>query len=133
MYMFLKLFLIGLPVFVALDLLWLGVVARGFYVSQLGHLMRTDVNWGAAIVFYGIFILGLSLFVLLPAIEKSSLTHAVVFGALFGLVTYATYDLTNLATLKDWPVLMTVVDIIWGSLLGAAVSSTAFLVVTKVL
>ncbi|HSM02108.1 MAG TPA: DUF2177 family protein [Acidimicrobiia bacterium] len=122
----LSLFLIALPVFLVIDLIWLGVVARRFYRDQLGGLLRTDTVWPAAIAFYVLFVLGLVVFVLNPAIDDGSLGRAIGLGALFGLITYATYDLTNLATLRDWPPLMTAVDLVWGTVLAASVSSTTF-------
>ena len=130
--MFFKLFLIALPVFFAIDMVWLVVVARKFYQRQIGFIMTPDVNWIAAVIFYLLFIAGLIVFVISPALEKQSLWHAVIYGAFFGLVTYATYDLTNLATLKDWPVLVTVVDLAWGTVLGASVSGITYFVAGKV-
>lgn len=126
--MFIKLFLISLPVFFVIDIIWLALVARKFYNNQLGFLMRPEVNWYAAIIFYLVFLCGLVVFVITPALEKQSLTHALLFGAFFGLVTYATYDLTNLATIKDWPVLVTVVDLVWGMVLSSSVSSITYLI-----
>ena len=109
-------------VFFAIDMTWLGLVAKGFYKSQIGFLMKTDINWTAALVFYALFVVGLVLFVIAPAVERGSWTHALLFGALFGFFAYATYDLTNLATLKDWPLLVSIVDMAWGAALGALVS-----------
>ncbi|MDD2274742.1 MAG: DUF2177 family protein [Candidatus Pacebacteria bacterium] len=126
--MFIKLYLIALPVFFIIDMLWLGLVAKNFYSTQIGFLMKTNINWTAAIIFYLLFIVGLVIFVIAPSFEKGSFVHALLLGALFGLIAYATYDLTNLATLKDWPVLVTVVDLLWGALLGAFVSIITFLV-----
>jgi len=120
--MFIRLFIIALPVFFAIDIVWLVLVAKKFYQEQIGFLMKPEVNWLAAIIFYLLFISGLVVFVISPALVKHSWTHAFLYGALFGLVTYATYDLTNLATIKDWPLLVTIVDLIWGSVLAAAVS-----------
>lgn len=130
--MFIKLYAIALPVFVAIDMVWLGFVAKNFYRTQIGFLMKSDVNWPAAILFYLLFIVGLVLFVIVPAIEKNSWTHALLYGALFGLITYATYDLTNLATLKDWPILVTIVDLAWGATLAAAVSSATYFIARKI-
>ena len=130
--MFLKLYAIALPVFLAMDMVWLGLVAKNFYRNQIGFLMRTDINWAAAIVFYLLFVVGLVLFVIAPAIEKNSWLHALLFGALFGLITYATYDLSNLATLKDWPLLVTVVDLAWGALLAASVSSVTYFIARRI-
>jgi uncharacterized membrane protein len=129
--MFIKLYAIALPVFFAIDMIWLGLVAKDFYRSQVGFLMKPDINWTAAIIFYLLFIVGLVLFVITPAIEKGSWTHAVVFGALFGLITYATYDLTNLATLRDWPLVVTIVDLGWGAVLAASVSTVTYFVARR--
>lgn len=130
--MFIKLFGIALPVFLAIDLIWLGVVAKDFYRRQIGELMKPDINWTAAIIFYLIFIAGLVVFVIMPAAEKNSWTHALMFGALFGLVAYATYDLTNLALAKNWPLLVTVVDLVWGAVLAASVSVATYLIAGKI-
>jgi len=130
--MFVKLFLIALPVFFAIDMVWLAVVAKNFYQKQIGFLMKPDINWLAAIIFYLLFITGLIIFVITPAMVKQSWVHALLYGALFGLVTYATYDLTNLATVKDWPLLVTVVDLVWGSVLAASVSVITYLIANKI-
>lgn len=130
--MFIKLFAIALPVFFAIDMIWLGLVAKDFYRAQIGTLMKTDVNWTAAIIFYLIFIAGLVVFVISPAVEKGSWTHALLFGALFGFVCYATYDLTNLAVAKDWPLLVTIVDLVWGAVLAASVSTITYFIATKI-
>jgi len=130
--MFLKLFLIALPVFFAIDMVWLILVAKKFYQEQIGFLMKPDINWLAAIIFYLLFIVGLVTFVISPAIEKHSWVHAILFGALFGLITYATYDLTNLATVKDWPLLVTVVDLIWGTVLAASISVITYIIAGKI-
>mgnify|MGYP001214691438 CR=1 FL=1 len=130
--MLLKLFLIALPIFFAIDMAWLILVAKKFYQQQIGFLMKPDINWFAAIIFYLLFIVGLVIFVISPAVEKHSWVHAILFGALFGLITYATYDLTNLATLKDWPLLVTVVDLIWGTVLAASISGITYFIAGKI-
>jgi len=130
--MFVKLYAIALPVFFAIDMVWLGLVAKKFYRDQIGFLMKGDVNWTAAIVFYLLFIAGLVVFVITPAIEKNSWLHALLFGALFGVIAYATYDLTNLATLKDWPLLVTIVDLTWGAVLAASVSTATYFIARKI-
>jgi len=122
-----KLYLVSLAAFLAIDMLWLGLVARSFYQQQLGFIMAPSVNWLAAIIFYLLFILGILFFVLVPGLESGSLKAALLRAALFGLITYATYDLTNLATLKDWPVLLSVVDLIWGTFLSVSVSAIGFI------
>lgn len=130
--MFLKLYTIALPVFFAIDMFWLGIVSKNFYRTQIGSLMKTDVNWLSAIIFYLIFIAGLVVFVITPAMEKNSWMHALIFGALFGLVCYATYDLTNLAVAKDWPLLVTIVDLIWGTVLASSVSIVTYFIANKI-
>lgn len=118
---FVGVYLLSLPVFLVVDLLWIGIFANSFYDSQIGHL-RGPIHWPAAIAFYLIFMLGLTYFVMYPAVTSGTVASAVLAGALFGFFTYAAYDLTNMATLKDWPLLMTLVDIAWGTVLGATVS-----------
>ncbi len=125
--MFLKLYFLTLPVFFLIDMIWLGLVANKFYQKHIGFLMTTQVNWAAAILFYLLFIAGLVVFVISPALEKNSLIQVIGMGTLFGLITYATYDLTNLATLKNWPLIVTIVDLIWGTVLAASVSTVSFL------
>ncbi len=129
--MFIKLYLIALPVFFLIDMIWLGLVAKSFYANQIGYLLKPDVNWVAAIIFYLLFIVGLIAFVVTPAMEAGSWKYALGYGALFGLITYATYDLTNLALTKDWPLLVTIVDLIWGAVLAALVSTITVLIATK--
>ena len=121
-----KLYLVMLTAFFAIDMLWLGLAARSFYQQQLGFLMTPSPNWFVAAIFYLLFIVGILFFVVVPGLESGSLTVTLQRAALFGLITYATYDLTNLATIKDWPVLITVVDMLWGTFLSVAVSAVGF-------
>ncbi len=127
-----RIYLITVPIFFLIDLVWLGVVAKGFYQRHLGYLMRPQVNWAAAILFYLLFIIGIVLFAVKPALEVQSAMRALVYGALFGFFTYATYDLTNLATVKDWPAIVTVVDLIWGTVLCGAVAWVSYLVSIRI-
>lgn len=125
---FMKLYLVALPVFFLIDMIWLGLIAKGFYQKHLGFLMRPQVNWIPAILFYLIFIAGILIFVVIPAKADGSAVKAVWLGLVFGLVTYATYDLTNLATVKQWPLVVTVVDIIWGMILSASVGFLTYMI-----
>ena len=127
MFYYLKLYLVTLLAFFAVDMLWLGVVARTFYRKHLGFLLAPTPNWTAAIIFYLLFIVGILVFVVVPGLKEDSLRSTLLRAALFGLITYATYDLTNLATVKDWPVIVTVVDLIWGTVLSMAVSFAGFM------
>lgn len=130
--MFLRLYAVALPVFLAIDLVWLGLIAKNLYAKQIGHLLRPDVNWIAALVFYALFVAGLVFFVIAPAVEKKSWLQALTSGAFFGLVTYATYDLTNLAVAKGWPLGITLIDLAWGTFLGAVVSAVTYAIATKI-
>jgi uncharacterized membrane protein len=113
-------------VFFAIDMVWLGFLAKGIYRKYLGHLLSDQVNWPAAIIFYLLFIVGIFVFVILPSVEKNSLISAIALGAFFGLVTYATYDLTNLATLKNWPLPIVFIDLAWGAVLTSLVSAAGY-------
>lgn len=124
---FIYLYLMTIPAFFIIDMIWLGTVATKFYQSQIGFLLG-PVNWAAAIIFYLIYIAGIIIFAVHPALEVGSLNKAILLGAMFGFFTYATYDLTNLATLKDWPVTVVVVDILWGTVLSASVATASYLI-----
>ena len=119
---YIKIYLIALAVFVLVDGVWLGFIAKKLYQKEIGFLLSSNPNWLAAIIFYLLFLVGLVYFVLNPAIEKESIKTLLISGALFGLITYATYDLTNLATIKDWPLKVTIIDLIWGTSLSTLVS-----------
>ncbi len=125
--LYVKLFSVSLFTFLILDAIWLGFIARNFYAKYLAVYLTDNVIWLSAIIFYLIFNIGLLIFVILPSIEKNSYTTLILYSLLYGLVTYATYDLTNYATIKDWPFAVTIVDIIWGMFVALASSSAAFL------
>lgn len=116
------LYLITLAIFFAIDMVWLGVVAKGFYRKHLGFLMAPKVVWPAAILFYLLFIAGLVVFAIRPGLAAGGPGKALLLGAFLGLISYATYDLTNMATVKDWPLVVTIVDLIWGTVLGGLVA-----------
>lgn len=123
-------YLITAGAFFMIDLIWLGVVAKGFYARHLGGLLREGVNWTAAVLFYLIYIAGIQVFVLIPAIGTGAgLLATAVKGGLLGLLAYATFDLTALALLRHWSVTVTVVDMLWGTLLTACTSALALFVV----
>lgn len=123
---YLKLYGVAFISFLAIDMVWLGLVARGFYKQHLGYLLSEKPNWTAAIVFYLLFIAGLLVFVVVPALEANSWRRLVFLAAFFGLITYATYDLTNMATVKNWPGIVTVVDLVWGVVLATCVSAITY-------
>jgi uncharacterized membrane protein len=119
---FLKTYVLTLIPFLILDALWLGLVAPSFYKSQIGHLMTDSPNLAAAGIFYLLYVVGLVVFV---TGREGTLKQTALRGAFFGLIGYATYDLTNLATLRDWPLLVTAVDLLWGTFLSAVTSLAA--------
>ncbi|MEO8279311.1 MAG: DUF2177 family protein [Ideonella sp.] len=108
--------LLGLAV---LDAIWLGIVAADFYQTRIGHLMATTPRLDAALAFYLIYPAAIVLFAVKPAIEGDNASSAWRLGAAFGFFAYATYDLSNLASLRDWPVLVSAVDMVWGTVLSA--------------
>lgn len=124
-------FLTAGAIMAALDAVWLGVVAKKFYKSQIGSLLLAKPNMLAAVVFYLIYTLGIILFVLNPALEQASPQHAVIYGALFGFVCYATYDLTNLTTLKGFPLKVVLVDLAWGTVLAATVAGLSYAILVS--
>jgi uncharacterized membrane protein len=123
---YLKLYLLTVPIFFLLDIIWLGYIAKGFYRQKLAFILSPDVNWPAAVVFYLIYIIGILFFAVVPAYDKNSLMRALVWGGLYGFFTYATYDLTNMALIKGWPMKIVVVDILWGIVLCATVAMWSF-------
>ena len=122
-------YLLTTLVFFAIDMVWLGFIAKNLYRKYLGDFLSDAINWKAAIIFYLIFIVGIFIFAIMPAVEKNSITKAIIYGAMFGFFTYATYDLTNLATLKNWPLQIVFIDMAWGALLTALVSTAGFYIV----
>jgi uncharacterized membrane protein len=124
---YLYIYIVSVPIFFAIDMVWLGVVAQKLYQSQLGYLLG-PVQWPVAIAFYLLFLVGLLIFAIAPAVIAKSMMHAVIYGALFGFFTYATYDLTNWATVRDWPALISIIDMIWGTVLASAVSVATYTV-----
>ena len=122
---YMKLYALTIPVFFIVDMIWLGLVAKGFYRRNLRFILSDDVNWTAAVIFYLIYVAGIIFFSVRPALADRSLLQAALLGALFGFFTYATYDLTNMATIAGWPVAIVVVDIIWGVFLCALVATVS--------
>ncbi len=113
-------------VFFAIDLVWLAAVARSFYQRHLGALLRDDVLWAAALLFYAIYIAGILVFAVMPALATGSAARALVLGALLGFFAYATFDLTCLALFRGFPVVVVVVDLVWGTALTATVAVAGF-------
>lgn len=125
MMQYIYIYLLTVPVFFLIDLLWLGVVAKNFYQDQLGYLLG-PVNWIAAIIFYLLYIVGILVFAILPGLESGSILRASALGAFFGFMAYSTYELTNYALIKDWPFTVVWVDILWGTVLTGAVAAGGY-------
>ncbi len=123
---FLKLYLVSLTVFFIIDLFWLGLVAKDLYKDQIGFLMSDEVKWAPAILFYCLYVAGLVSFVILPAFHEENWVFALLYGGFFGLVCYGAYDLTNLATLKGWPINIVAFDLLWGIFISGITSFITF-------
>lgn len=108
----------------AIDMVWLRVIAFNWYQQGIGHLMTTDVKLWAALLFYLLYPVGLVLFAVVPGLDSATVWRSALLGAAFGFFAYATYDLTNLATLKGWPMGLAVMDVAWGTF-ASAVAATA--------
>jgi uncharacterized membrane protein len=125
------LYLIGVVTCFGLDMTWVGAVAHQFYERELGALLRPDVQWIPAILFYLIYVAALITFVVLPAIDRRSLTRAILLGAFFGLAAYAAYDLTCMAMIRSYPTAAGLVDLGWGAVLSAAVCAVVYAVARR--
>ena len=130
---YIKVYLLTFGVFLGIDFIWLSFVAQSFYQEQIGFLLMKQPNVFAAFLFYAIYVVGILYFVLLPALKskKISAAHVALAGGFYGFVAYATYDLTNYATIEGWPLTLVVVDMIWGFVLTGAVSGLSFILARK--
>lgn len=126
-----KIFIAAFVVFMAIDFIWLGLISKNLYNMELGPIKKDKINWTTAIIFYVMYIAGLSFFVIAPALDKGSFVYSLYAGAIFGLVAYATYDLTNLAAIKGFKLKITVIDLIWGTFLTSATSVLSCLKMSK--
>ncbi len=122
-------YLLTTVVFLIIDMAWLGFIAKNLYQKYLGNFLTDKVNWTAAFVFYLLYVIGISVFAIYPSVNKNSALSAALLGGLFGFFAYATYDLTNLATLKGWPLSIVFIDIAWGVVLTSTVSLSGFYIV----
>ena len=125
----LKNFLITMVVFLTIDMVWLLVIAKNLYAKYLGYLMTDQVKVAAAFIFYIIFVIGIIYFVINPALAKESWQYALFVGMFFGFITYATYDLTSLSVVRDWPIFITIVDLIWGTFLSGTTALVSYMLI----
>lgn len=121
------------PIFFLIDMLWLGVIAKNLYRTELGAFLADKPNWPAAIIFYLLYIVGIVVLAVAPALDAGTISKAIFLGALFGGLAYATYDLTNLATLKDWPLKIVLIDIAWGTVLTATVAAASYAAASRLI
>lgn len=121
-------YLTVLVVFTAIDFVWLGLIALDFYKKEIGSLMLEKPRLEIAAIFYALCALGITILAVQPALNSGNWYTAVFLGAVFGLCAYATYDLTNLATLKNWPLRLALVDMLWGTVLTATAALAGFVV-----
>jgi uncharacterized membrane protein len=119
--------------FVVIDMAWLAAMTSRLYRPTLGDILIADVNLSPAIMFYLIYPVGLVVFALNPALKSGSMTTAATYGALFGFLAYATYDLTNYSTLRNWTMQLTIIDILWGTMLSATTAAVSFFVVRRLI
>lgn len=132
MYSYFKVYILAFLIFILIDSIWLGFIARNLYRKQIGFILKEKFDMKVALIFYLFFIAGLVFFVLNTAIINQSWQYALFAGLFYGFITYATYDITNLATIKDWPVMLTVIDIIWGSFICGATSILTYYIVMNI-
>jgi uncharacterized membrane protein len=130
---FLKIYLVAVPIFFLIDMLWLGVLAKGIYQKYMGHLLKENTNWSVAVLFYLIFIVGIIIFAIHPALQNNSWQTALSYGMLFGFFTYMTFDLTSLSVMKDWHWQIAIIDIFWGMILSGSVSIITYIFCKKFL
>lgn len=133
MSVYFKTIIIAFLIFIVIDFLWLGLIARKLYKNELNKLLKKQVNWISAIVFYIIFVVTLSIFVIVPNLDGNSIGKVVLFGALFGLATYSTYDLTNYATIEGFPLKIVFIDLTWGVFIGSITSLLTYLIYNGVI
>ncbi|HSQ22213.1 MAG TPA: DUF2177 family protein [Coriobacteriia bacterium] len=122
------LYLITFAAFLVIDFVWLTTMGDRFYRAQLGSLMREQANLPVALLFYVFYVVGVLVLAVMPGVEAESVVKAAAYGALLGFVAYGTYDITNLSTIRDWPVVVTVVDLVWGSVLTGSVATVGYFV-----
>lgn len=126
-----KSYAVTFTIFTVIELIWLLLIAKNLYEKELGYIMKEKPNLIAAVVFMLIFVAGLVFFVVNPALAKENWAYALFAGIFYGLVTYATYTLTNLSNLDSWPIKVSIIDLIWGLILGGSVSTISFLILDR--
>lgn len=127
---YIYLYILTFVVFLAIDFIWLNFIAKNLYATRIGHLLAEKPNLVPALIFYLIFVVGVIIFAIIPGYETKNILKTILLGALFGLLTYSTYDFTNLATLKNWPISVTIIDLIWGTSISTVTSVAGYYIAT---
>lgn len=131
MFRYFSIYFLFLVSLVAVDMLWLLVIAKKMYQDEMGDLMASEPNLVAGFAFYVLYAVGVCVFVIMPALSKQSWFDAVLYGAMFGFFCYMTYDLTNLSVVRNFPMRLAFIDMAWGSFVTAAVSGFIYWVGNK--
>jgi len=118
-------------IFLTIDAIWLGVVAKNFYADQLGDLMASEIKFHIAALFYLFYTVGIVVFAIKPAMDAENYLLALGLGGLFGFLAYGTYDFTNMATIRNWPTIVSIVDIVWGTCITAVTALLGYLITHK--
>lgn len=126
-----KSYVVTLIVFIILELFWLIILAKDLYAKELGYIMKSEPDLLPAAIFGLLFVGGLVFFVVNPALAQNDWSYALIAGIFYGLITYATYTLTNLANLENWPIKVTIIDLLWGMVLGGAASTVSFFILNR--
>lgn len=129
---YLTAYAIATILFLAIDAIWLGIVAKNFYATQLGDLMADNIRFGVAAAFYAVYTIGIIVFAIKPGMNADSWLMVAGYSALFGFLAYGTYDFTNLATIRDWPVIVSVVDIVWGTTITTVTGVVTYFILKKI-
>jgi uncharacterized membrane protein len=128
MFEILEMYVASVLILMGLDGLWLGVIVKNFNLKHLGSIIASKITWWPVLLFYPIYAIGIVVFVVMPSLEAKSITMALWRGALLGLVSYCAYDLTNNATIANWPALITLTDVAWGAAATAITSVLVYLI-----
>jgi uncharacterized membrane protein len=120
------LYILTFLVFLVIDAIWLLFISKNLYSKEIGHLMSDKALLLPALIFYLLFVVGILIFAVVPGYQAQSISKTLMLSALFGLMTYSTYDLTNLSTLRNWPLKITIIDILWGTTLSTITGLTSY-------
>lgn len=133
MFKYILIYIITFVIFLAIDLVWLNIIAKNLYQKEIGTLLLKNPNLLPALLFYLLFIFCLLLIIVIPGIKDGNLIRTILYASVFGLTTYATYDLTNLATLDGWNLKITIIDLIWGTSISTVTAYLGYIIGSKII